>query len=117
MRLKTVASEPWRVVELGRGIVLNVVEETNRYFGDYHRVCLRVTLIFPIDVADGPGQVELVKTLEQMAVPTERVEQVREDLLDRFIDHTTAYLCVDGFAEKLWQKQQAAKQRPFSRFY
>jgi hypothetical protein len=108
--------EPWRVVELGQGITLSVVDETNRYFGDYHRVYLRVTLRYPLAVADAPAQVDLVKILERMAVSTERVESVREELIAHFIEHVARYLRVEGFAERLWRKQQAARQRPFARF-
>jgi hypothetical protein len=105
-------NEPWKVVELGQGMTLGVVDETNRYFGDYHRVCLRTTLSCSLAVVGGPERVELVKTLERMAVSTERVEQVREQLLENFIEHVRRYLLVEGFAERLWRKQQQVVRVP-----
>ncbi len=113
-------AEPWKILELGRGVCLVARDETNRYFGDYHRVRLVVSVIWPLPESISAQQeelsVELLKVLEQMAVAGQDVERVRNELFDDFVRHARQYLLSDGFAERLWHKRQAEKRRPVSRY-
>jgi hypothetical protein len=94
-----------------------VTDQTNRYFGDYHRVCLNVVVDCPLGNGDDvPESVKLKKKLVQMAVPTEYVAQVQQKLLDNFIAHAKSYLLTDGFAQQLWQTQQETERRAFRHF-
>ncbi len=113
-------TEVWKQSELERGIGLVVRDETNRYFGDYHRVRLVVTITWPLPETIAAEQtektVDLVKVLEQMAVAGQDVARVRDELFDAFMCHARQYLLTDGFAERLWQKRLAEKRRPFNRY-
>lgn len=44
---------------LSNGLQIEVFNETNRYFGDYHRVCLRIVTTFDLD---SPAAADLADT-------------------------------------------------------
>ncbi len=91
---------------LPSGMVLKCVDRSNRYFGDYHRIYLELSL----EIALSPellhaclkAEPELVidrsrtyvfrKHLERMGVPGALVEQTRKQMLDSFVETSGGYL-------------------------
>ena len=114
--------------DLPNRIKLIIEDQSNRYFGDYHRVKLLSRC--PICVAaeyfsasPDPhaaaqaaqrilGQEVLYeKSLERMGVPSHELERTKQELLDQFLQINQSYLARDDFparfiAMKLREKQQ-----------
>lgn len=103
-----------RSVRLENGLTIEFSDRSNRYFGDYHRVCVEVRC----RVALGPeafagsadpaaeqqaaravlgSEVAFSRTLEKMGVAGEAVEQTREALIDSFIRSALSYLSAPAF--------------------
>lgn len=88
---------------LDNGLQISFLDESNRYFGDYHRVCVVVTISCPVDcladedlrlqaVAAYGEQLTVVKRLVRMGVPSADCAQVRHALVDDFLRHAAGYL-------------------------
>lgn len=93
---------------LGNGLQIFFTDESNRYFGDYYRVCVLATIVcdlshLPDESNDEQslrrraletfgGQLKVVKRFERMGVPTADVERVRAALIDDFLQSAAAYL-------------------------
>lgn len=93
---------------LDNGLRILFVDESNRYFGDYHRVCILVTLLFKLDelpvtssddeifrdraLAKLGKELKIVKRLERMGVPTAEVESVRHAMIESFLINASVYL-------------------------
>lgn len=89
---------------LDNGLRLEFSDQSNRYFGDYHRVLIEVSIAFDLpEDDDGSGYWEqartllgpkltLNRTLERMAVASADVEQVRDQLVTDFLRHAGDYL-------------------------
>jgi len=114
--------------DLPNRLKLIIEDQSNRYFGDYHRVKLLVRC--PICVAaeyfgasTDPhaaaqaaqrtlGQKVLYeRSLERMGVPSRDLERAKQELRDQFLQINQAYLARDDFparfiAMKLREKQQ-----------
>ncbi len=111
----------YREKTLANGLHLVFHDESNRYFGDYHRVCIVVSLSFAIaDLpASAPADAELrdralrqfgetfamTRRLERMAVPTAKVEEVRSTLVDDFMKHSAAYFARPATLQSLVTKE------------
>lgn len=94
--------------KLANGLKVLFADESNRYFGDYHRVCLQVTLLYPLaelpvdneddEVFRGRAmatlgkELKIIKKLERMGVPSAEVETVRQSLIDSFLESSADYL-------------------------
>ena len=85
------------------GLEVSFSDESNRYFGDYHRICVVVTISYAVDhLADDElrhqaaavfgEQLEVTKRLVRMGVPSAEYEQVRNALADDFMRHAAGYL-------------------------
>lgn len=106
-----------REERLDNGLRILFVDETNRYFGDYHRVCVRVTLLYDLDqlpvtrsddelfrdraLAALGQELKIVKRLERMGVPTAEVEEVRHSMIESFLITSSAYLDRPGYPRSL----------------
>lgn len=93
---------------LDNGLRILFVDESNRYFGDYHRVCILVTLLYKLDelpvtssddelfrdraLAKLGKELKIVKRLERMGVPTAEVESVRHAMIESFLINASVYL-------------------------
>lgn len=111
----------FREETLTNGLHLVFHDESNRYFGDYHRVCIVVSLSFAIadlpasapadaDLRDRAlqqlgGTFAMTRRLERMAVPTAMVEQVRNTLVDDFMKHSAAYFARPATLQSLVTKE------------
>lgn len=77
-----------RTERLANGLELTFFDRSNRYFGDYHRVCVEIR----VSVPPPAGPLQLVRYLERMAVPGAEVESVRGRLISDFLRHAGRYL-------------------------
>jgi hypothetical protein len=111
---------------LDNGLEISFSDGSNRYFGDYHRVCVVATISYALDkLADDDlrlratavygEQIKLEKRLERMGVPSAEVEQTRNALVDDFMRHASTYLSRPDYP-RLLIAVELSKQRS-GRFY
>ncbi len=116
---------------LENGLQINFTDESNRYFGDYHRVCVVATIVcnlrdLPADSPDEEAfrcraveahgeQLSVVKRFERMGVSSADVEDVRNALIDDFLRHASAYLSRPEYIRSLVNAE--LNKRPTHRSY
>lgn len=116
---------------LENGLQILFVDESNRYFGDYHRICIVATILFPLselplDNADDEvfrseaiaklgEELRVVKRIERMGVPTADVEAVRNSMIDDFLMNASPYLNRPEYPRLLINAEM--KKRPTRCFY
>jgi len=102
---------------LANGLRITFADESNRYFGDYHRVCVAATISCSLQdlPADRAGDDDLrrqavaafgdtlavVKRFERMGVPSADVAEVRAALVDSFLEHAAGYLSRPAYRRSL----------------
>jgi hypothetical protein len=102
-------SEGYPAICLENGIKLSFEDRSNRYFGDFYRICIVVT----IESADNDqvaGRME--RRLEKMGVTTERLATEKKVLIDSFLATSRAYLEKENFPEQLLQRVKQKKNKP-----
>lgn len=103
-------------IVLSNGLTVRFVDQSNRYFGDFHRIYIEVQICLPdhmeLPVGFSREKTFLKKTLEKMGVPTEALERERKLLIDAFLATGRTYLEKDDFPQRLLFKLQQEKQRP-----
>lgn len=108
---------------LENGLRIQFHDLTNRYFGDYHRVCVIAILVIPLSsVADEHLQslglhrfgevIKVEKRFERMGVPSQKVSAVREELMGHFLRHASKYLSKPEFPQKLVASELNKPRRP-----
>lgn len=106
-------------VELKNGIVVDFLDSSNRYYGDFHRVKIDAIAKIPISAAQMPeelqslaesceGETTYEHSLEQMGVKSADIESVTRSLIDNFVETVGSYLEKEHFAESLLRKQLGA---------
>jgi len=109
-------SDLFSPIHLTNGVVIRFIDQSNRYFGDFHRVCVKVVISLPIDfpLPDGmlPENACLEKYLERMGVPSSAVETERKSLIDAFLQTSRSYFEKVDFPQQLLRKIQEQKARP-----
>jgi len=97
-----------REESLANGLKITFTDESIRYFGDYHRVCVVANIRCELHElpATGPEEVALrrlacamigdhltiSRRFERMGVPSAAVVEVRRRLVDDFLHNTYAYI-------------------------
>jgi hypothetical protein len=120
-----------KVEDLPNGLQIKFSDESNRYFGDYHRVCVVATIIcnlhdLPQANADDEAfrhlaietfgeQMSIIKRFERMGVASADVDEVRNTLINDFLQHTTTYLSRPGYQRSLVNAE--LKKRSTHRYY
>ncbi len=93
-------------VQLDNGLKIEFVDETVRYYGDYHRVKIEVFIIL------SDGRRERFQSLERMAVSGAELDAVKSQVLQAFRSRTMKYMAAPAFEEKfiqnLRQRRRAA---------
>ncbi len=108
-------SEPFRTMLLENGLLISFYDLSNRYYGDFHRVLVKLSaeipvskLTLPTDLLPAksklPEILRFEKSLQKMGVKTADLEPVRLALVDDFINNTVQYLQTPIFLERLLQK-------------
>jgi hypothetical protein len=122
--------KPARVLRLDNGLILEIYDRSNRYYGDYHRVHLEVRSRLPLDPPlfsdeDDPQQAcrwarqrfgeELLETriLERMGVQGKEVGEVRDALVESFLTANLPYLRRADYPSRLVARRLAEQpERP-----
>lgn len=101
---------PFRSERFDNGICIDFFDLSNRYFGDYHRVCIEARLQVPRPDSSPP----LVKTrhLERMGVAGGAVETVRHRLVEDYLCHVGGYLATPDYPARLLAAESALMRRP-----
>lgn len=111
---------------LPNGLEIVFDDQSNRYFGDYHRVCVVATLKCPVAAIQDEalraqagqlyGETLVVeKRFERMGVSSDEVENVRSRLIDEYMRSASAYLSRPDYPVMLVSAEM--KKRRSSRFY
>lgn len=90
--------------ELPNGITVEFCDQTNRYYGDYHRVCVEVSLLL-VD-----GQRHTFQTLERMGVSGGDLERVKAEVMTAFRQGTLTYMTSEQFPQKFLTSLQQRKK-------
>jgi len=115
---------PLRQKTLANGLQIEIFDASNRYFGDYHRVCLQVVLSFDaasaVVASDGDRQfwddfraargdaVRVEKSLVRMGVAGAEVERTVNALADDFLRAADDYMARPDYLQRLARTLMAA---------
>lgn len=88
---------------LDNGLEISFSDQSNRYFGDYYRICVVATISYPLErLADQDlrlraaavygGEFRVEKRLQRMGVPSADVERTRNALVADFLRQAFVYL-------------------------
>ena len=99
---------------LENGLIIRFYDRTKRYFGDYFCVKLEIVCEVPIkrDDYDDENVYDEAKAIlgervfhrrsvERMAVPTEKVELTLTGLIEEFMEHASRYIASFSFPQRL----------------
>jgi hypothetical protein len=97
-----------REEQLANGLLITFTDQSNRYFGDYHRVLVVASIVCNLQdlPSSTPDQEQfrqralvmlgerltVVKRFERMGVPSSEVENIRGMLVNDFLGHAFKYL-------------------------
>ena len=115
-------SEPFKIVELSSGLRVKFYDQSNRYYGNFHKVRISVVAQIPVDgtlLSEDlkrliPQPMDLVSyetMLERMAVPTEQLAEVRSSLVNDFLASASRYLTSKVFVEGLLRRREMTKKK------
>lgn len=120
---------PFHEKALDNGLLLRFFDRSNRYFGDYHRLCIEIHCAVPVAEYMSAEEIDAQevhrfigteasfhKTLEQMGVAGADVKATRERLLTNFLETTGAYLARPEFPRRFLAKELARRKGSLS-FY
>lgn len=101
----TVAAPPFAEERLTNGLYLRFFDQTNRYFGDYHRlrIVVEIELNLSNELLTDPelltaakkrfgASLTINKVLERMGVPGSRVDALRAELVASYQTEVQSYL-------------------------
>jgi len=119
-------NKPFEKIQLGNGVFVEFKTQGNRYFGDYHRLQIKVIATIPIDETTLPedlksaamkysGFIKYEKTLERMGVATNQIDSATQSMMDDFITTAGRYLEKKRFAE-YWLQKNSISQPHRNRF-
>lgn len=94
---------------LANGVVINFFDLSNRYFGDYHRVCVEARISVPIP--ERSEALVKVRVLERMGVAGAEVTTVRDRLVADFLHHASGYLGRPDYPARLLAAETAPRRR------
>lgn len=124
-----VAAEPLLLhrEELDNGLLLEFFDRSNRYFGDYHRVCIEVRTTLPLTALSlaeigtelrqraerhfGPALV-VVRQRERMGVESARVAVVVRELIDGVLNEAERYLSRPDYPARLLAVEVEKREGP-----
>ena len=115
---------------LENGLTVRYYDQTQRYFGDYFRVRLEVVCEVSLLREDCLGvlsrdeaqallgeRIRHRRTIEQMAVPSEKVEQTLADLMEKFNRHSLPYIASSSFPPRIVLAEIDKLTRKMHRMY
>ena len=116
-------AEPFKMVKLENGLLASFYDHTNRYFGDFHRVCIEVKIDIPLQSISLPDELVTAaaklkaplryeKRLEKMGVTSADLVTVRDSLISGFLASSSSYLTNPKFPIQFLKKKLLEKPRP-----
>ena len=111
--------DPFLILPLENGGRLQFIDLSNRYFGDFHKVIVKIIGDLPVD-EDCGGIAKFIRyetDLTQMAVSSAEMATVRSRLVDSFIATSVPYLIKKGFGLQLQRKIQGGAARAKKRIF
>lgn len=118
-------------ISLENGLNIAFVDETNRYFGDYHRICMVASIRcqfvdLQLDSDEDKAlrqramekfgeSLTVTKRFERMGVASDDVDTVRLNMIDDFLEHTSAYLSRRDYPLSMIKSE--LNKKPVQRFY
>jgi len=115
-----------REERLSNGLRITFIDETNRYFGDYHRVCLRVVMFVDLGAAAGVAEdaefwsaaqdvlgdeFTIEKKLVRMGVPGAEVDAMITSLADEFMKAASDYMARPDYLKRLAQTEMDKRKK------
>ncbi len=121
-------AELLKTVPLDNGLTLEFLDRSNRYFGDFYRVCITVRAELPLAKLDLTvaqkkalqGREDglcYARSLERMGVAGADLARVKDQLIKDFLNSSLRYLEKADFPEQLLRKKLAEKPRPSFQFH
>lgn len=120
-----------REVFLENGLKIVFDDESNRYFGDYHRICLVASICCPLDALQLESDEDralcqraiekfgetltVTKRFERMGVASADVDSTRNSMIDDFLRHTSDYLSRIDYPLSMIKSE--LNKKPVQRFY
>lgn len=92
--------------QLSNGVRIDFNDVTNRYYGDYHRICIEVELRF---ASDDYSQTYKFQTLERMGVSGGELAEVQQQVLTSFRQGTMKYMGNENFEKKFIHSSKTRK--------
>ena len=103
------------LIALDNGLVLSFDDHSNRYFGDYHRICIEVLVSLPQGASSdqdcSAGRTYTLRTLTKMGVPTAALGDERVSLVEDFLATSRGYLEKPDFPQQLLRKIGLEKKK------
>jgi len=115
-------SEPYRIVSLGNGLSVRFYDFSNRYYGDFHRVCIEVKIDIPVQLdrlpaglADGGAKLSspqrFERRLERMGVSGGELQAVKIKLVEDFLSASSVYLNRPDFGLQFIKRKLTVKAK------
>ena len=101
----------FRSETLPNGLSVVFFDQSNRYFGDYHRV--RIEAHISVSHPDLAEPLIKMRILERMGVAGAEVAAVRQQLCDDFWNHAAGYLGRADYPARLLAAEQQTRRRSF----
>ena len=103
-------------IVLMNGVTLRFLDQSNRYYGDFHRICIKVQMFLPTGTEMPAGLNRetacFERTLEKMGVVSATLEEEKDKLLQRFLATSQTYLQKEQFPAQLLRQIAQQKKRP-----
>ena len=98
--------DPFLILPLDNGGRLRFFDLSNRYFGDFHKVKVKIIGELPVEGDCGTALdfIPYETDLTQMAVMSAEIDAVRSRLVDNFIATSIPYLTKKNFGLQLQRK-------------
>ena len=108
-------TEVFSAITLANGLEVRFSDQSNRYFGDFHRVRIEVRAQVSADqlelddelrslVSRLSGPLRYQRTLERMGVPGAELPKVKKQLVEEFLQSARSYLEHPDFPRQLLKK-------------
>ncbi len=117
-------AELLKSIKLENGLQVNFFDTSNRYFGDFHRVCIEVKAEISLEKfnlakeqqagRELSGPLCFKNKLKRMGVPTADLDRVKQAMMEDFLQTTGKYLSRPNFPRQFLKAKLAEK--PKSKF-
>ena len=118
-----------REESLDNGLRIVFEDQSNRYFGDYHRICVVASICCDLQTLTCDENADLIararqkfgdtlkitKRFEKMGVAGDDVESVRTALIDDFLKHAASYLSRPDYPLSLVKSE--LNRKPVAKYY